>query len=158
AVALDLRGYNLSDKPKKEEDYAMAKLVGDVAAVIGHLKEKKAIIVGHDWGGAVAWGLAMSKPELVEKLVVLDCPHPAGISRELAKNEAQQKASAYARAFQMKDSHEKVKPEMLLAWVKDKDDRKKHLKALERSSMEGMLAYYKQNYPKEPYKELKDVP
>jgi pimeloyl-ACP methyl ester carboxylesterase len=157
-VAIDLRGYNLSDKPKKDEDYAMPKLVGDVAAVIAHFKEKKAIVVGHDWGGAIAWSVAMSKPELVEKLVVLNCPHLAGISRELENNEAQRKASAYARAFQQKDFHKKLNAEALVFWVTDKEDQKKYLAAMKKSSLEGMLAYYRVNYPKEPYKAMKDVP
>ena len=54
-VALDLRGYNLSDQPEGVEQYAMPLLVGDVAAVLRQLREESAIIVGHDWGGAVAW-------------------------------------------------------------------------------------------------------
>jgi pimeloyl-ACP methyl ester carboxylesterase len=157
-VAIDLRGYNLSDKPEKDDDYAMAKLVGDVAAVIAHFKEKKAILIGHDWGGAIAWSFAMSKPEVVEKLVILNCPHPAGISRELAKNEAQKKASGYARAFQKEDSHKKIKAADLAGWVKDKEERKKYLEAMKRSSIKGMLAYYKVNYPRAPYKEPKALP
>lgn len=65
-VAIDQRGYNLSDKPKGVENYDMMLLVGDVAAVIKHLGRDKAVIVGHDWGGIVAWTLAMARPDLVE--------------------------------------------------------------------------------------------
>src|SRR6516225_8790240 len=61
-VAIDQRGYNLSDKPAKVEDYAVDKLVGDVAAVLKHFKQDKAVIVGHDWGGMVAWSFAMTHP------------------------------------------------------------------------------------------------
>jgi pimeloyl-ACP methyl ester carboxylesterase len=157
-VAIDLRGYNLSGQPKKDSDYAMPKLVADVAAVIAHFKEKKAIVIGHDWGGAIAWSFAMSKPDLVEKLVILNCPHPAGISRELKNNPAQQKASAYARAFQEKDSHTKVSVDALVFWVKDAKDRKKYREALKRSSLSGMLAYYRVNYPKPPYKAAPALP
>jgi pimeloyl-ACP methyl ester carboxylesterase len=157
-VAIDLRGYNLSDKPAKDEDYAMPKLVGDVAAVIAHFKEKKAILVGHDWGGAIAWSVAMSKPEMVEKLVILNCPHPAGIARELAHNESQKKASGYAREFQKEDSHKKIKAEQLVFWVKDREDQKKYHEAMKRSSIKGMLAYYRANYPKAPYREAKTMP
>ncbi|HLE70595.1 MAG TPA: alpha/beta hydrolase, partial [Vicinamibacteria bacterium] len=71
-VAIDLRGYNLSDKPAGVESYAMPLLVGDVAAVIRHLGKDKAIVVGHDWGGAVAWYLALTQPQMVEKLVILN--------------------------------------------------------------------------------------
>ena len=61
-VAIDQRGYNLSDKPKGVENYDMRLLVGDVAAVIKHLGRDKATIVGHDWGGAVAWQFAIEPP------------------------------------------------------------------------------------------------
>src|SRR4029077_2052918 len=63
-VAIDQRGYNLSDKPKGVENYDMRLLVGDVAAVVKHLKRDKAIIVGHDWGGIVAWTFAMMLPDM----------------------------------------------------------------------------------------------
>jgi pimeloyl-ACP methyl ester carboxylesterase len=68
-VAIDLRGYNLSDRPKKDEDYAMPKLIGDVSAVIAHFNEKKAILIGHDRGEAIAWSVAMSRTDLVEKVL-----------------------------------------------------------------------------------------
>jgi pimeloyl-ACP methyl ester carboxylesterase len=155
-VAIDQRGYNLSDKPEGVENYALDKLVGDVAAVIRHLGRDKAIIVGHDWGGLVAWTLAMSRPELVERLVILNLPHPRGLYRELANSPAQQKASQYARDFQKPDAAAKVKPEMLTFWVKDAEARKVYLEALRRSSIEGMLNYYKANYPREPYRETPD--
>src|SRR3979409_332348 len=67
-VAIDQRGYNLSDKPAGVENYDVRLLVGDVIAVIKHLGRQNAIIVGHDWGGIVAWNLAMSAPEFVERL------------------------------------------------------------------------------------------
>src|SRR5262249_29150002 len=94
-VALDLRGYNKSDQPKEAKDYAMEKLVGDVEAVLKHFKQDKAIIVGHDWGGAVAWAFAMAHPDKTERLVLLNLPHPKGLMRELANNPQQQKNSAY---------------------------------------------------------------
>src|SRR5215470_15597171 len=61
-VAIDLRGYNKSDQPKGVENYTIDKLVGDVDAVVKHFKQKKAIVVGHDWGGAIAWSYAMMHP------------------------------------------------------------------------------------------------
>ena len=61
---------------------------------------KKAVIVGHDWGGLVAWTFAMTHPELTDRLIVLNLPHPRGIFRELATNPRQQKNSQYARNFQ----------------------------------------------------------
>lgn len=150
-VAIDQRGYNLSDKPKGVENYDMALLVGDVVAVIKHLKRDKAIIVGHDWGGAVAWTLTMMKPEVVEKLVILNLPHPRGLMRELQNNPEQQKNSAYARNFQKEGFHNNLKAEQLAGWVKDPDAKKKYIEAFQKSDFEAMLAYYKRNYPREPY-------
>src|SRR5947209_10788823 len=72
-VAIDQRGYNLSDQPKGVDEYALEKLVGDVDAVVTHFKKDKAVIVGHDWGGAVAWGYAMAHPDRIDRLIVLNC-------------------------------------------------------------------------------------
>jgi epoxide hydrolase 4 len=151
-VAIDMRGYNMSDKPEGVENYAMPKLVADIDAVVKHFKQDKAIIVGHDWGGMVAWTYAMSFPDKTDKLIILNLPHPKGLSRELANNPQQQKNSQYARNFQQPDAASKMQPEMLTFWVKDSEARKKYLEAFKRSSMEGMLNYYKANYPREPYK------
>lgn len=153
AVALDLRGYNLSDKPKGLENYDMRLLVGDVAAVIAANKREKAIVVAHDWGGAIAWQLAFHVPQVVEKLIILNLPHPRGLARELANNPAQQKASQYARNFQQEGWHTKLTAEQLSQWVTDAEARKKYVEAFQRSDMEAMLNYYKRNYPREPYQE-----
>jgi pimeloyl-ACP methyl ester carboxylesterase len=150
-VAIDMRGFNKSDQPEGVENYKLDKLVGDIDAVVKHFKADKAIIVGHDWGGMVAWSYAMSHPETTDKLVILNLPHPKGLSRELANNPAQQKASQYARDFQQPDAASKVKPQMLAFWVKDPAAKEKYVEAFKRSSMEGMLNYYKANYPREPY-------
>ena len=152
-VAIDQRGYNLSDKPKGVENYDMRLLVGDVIAVIKHLGREKAIIVGHDWGGAVSWTLAMYQPQFVEKLIILNLPHLRGLNRELANNPAQQKNSQYARNFQQPDAHTKMTAEGLTFWVKDPEAKKKYVEAFKRSDLEAMLNYYKSNYPREPYKE-----
>lgn len=152
-AALDLRGYNLSDKPKGIENYDMRLLVGDVAAVIRHLKREKAIVVGHDWGGAIAWQFAFHVPAMLEKLIIVNLPHPKGLSRELANNPQQQKNSQYARDFQKEGAHLKLTAEALTFWVKDPEARKKYVEAFGRSDFEAMLNYYKRNYPREPYQE-----
>jgi pimeloyl-ACP methyl ester carboxylesterase len=157
-VAVDLRGYNLSDQPKGVENYTLEKLVGDVQAVVKQFKQDKAVIVGHDWGGAIAWGFAMTHPEMTDRLIILNLPHPRGMLRELANNPQQQKNSAYARFFQEADAAQKLKPEFLVTWVKEPEARKKYLEALRRSSMEGMLNYYKANYPRAPYKVEREFP
>ena len=157
-VAIDQRGYNKSDQPEGVENYAMPKLVGDVAAVIKHLGKEKATIVGHDWGGAVAWSFAMMMPQMTERLIVLNLPHLQGLQRELANNPEQAKASAYARNFQQPDAHKFLSAKALAFWVKDPEARAKYVEAFERSSLEGMLNYYKANYPREPYEPPTEEP
>jgi pimeloyl-ACP methyl ester carboxylesterase len=153
-VAIDLRGYNRSDKPEGVESYDMALLAGDVVAVIRHLGREKATVVGHDWGGAIAWTLAMSRPEVVERLIVLNLPHPRGLLRELAGNPEQERASAYAREFQKPDAHRSLSAEALAFWVTDPAAREKYVEAFRRSDFEAMLHYYKRNYPREPYPDV----
>ena len=152
-VAIDQRGYNLSDKPKGVENYSLNLLVSDVVAVVKQLGQEKAIIVGHDWGGAVAWSFAMRFPEMTDKLIILNLPHFRGLSRELANNPKQQKNSAYARRFQEEGAHEKLSAEKLAEWVTDPQAREKYIEAFRRSDFEAMLNYYKRNYPREPYVE-----
>jgi pimeloyl-ACP methyl ester carboxylesterase len=150
-VAIDQRGYNKSDKPMGVENYTIDKLVGDVDAVIKHFKRERAVIVGHDWGGFVAWTYAMTHPDKTDRLIILNLPHPNGLLRELATNPEQQKNSQYARNFQQPDAASKVTPEALTFWVTDPEARKKYVEAFKISSLEGMLNYYKANYPREPY-------
>ncbi len=157
-VAIDQRGYNRSDQPEGVGNYSMEKLVGDVAAVLKHFQQDRATIVGHDWGGAVAWSFAMKHPEKTERLIVLNLPHPKGLARELARNPQQQKNSQYARNFQQPGAAELLKPELLVFWVKEDDARGKYLEAFRRSSIEGMLNYYKANYPREPYTDDAEFP
>jgi len=150
-VAIDLRGYNLSDKPKGVDDYAMDILVGDVVAVIKHLGRERAIVVGHDWGGAIAWSFAMARPEMLDRLIIMNVPHPLGFARELASNPMQQRSSQYARDFQKEDAHLKIKAEDLAFWITDPEVRKRYIEAFERSDFEAMLNYYKRSFPKEGY-------
>ena len=82
-VALDLRGYNDSDKPKAQSAYVMDEFIKDIEGVITGLGYDKCILVGHDWGGAIAWHFAYSRPQMVEKLIVLNIPHPAKMAEGL---------------------------------------------------------------------------
>lgn len=150
-VAIDQRGYNLSGQPVGVTNYTVEKLVGDVAAVVDHFHQPKAIVVGHDWGGMVAWSFAMANPDKTDRLIILNLPHPNGLRRELATNPQQQKNSGYARFFQTPEAASQITPEGLIGWMKDPAARTNYLAALSRSSMEGLLNYYKANYPREPY-------
>jgi epoxide hydrolase 4 len=154
-VAIDQRGYNLSDKPKGVENYDMRLLVGDVAAVIRHLGRDKATIVGHDWGGAVAWQFALALPQMTENLIILNLPHPSGLLRELRVNKDQIANSAYARNFQEKPYTDPtiffgmpMNAQTLSIWVRDPAARKRYVEAFDRSDFEAMLNYYKRNYPR----------
>ena len=147
-VAIDQRGYNLSGQPEGVENYKTEKLVADLLAVVQHFGPGKAVIVGHDWGGMVAWTFAMTHPELTDRLIVLNLPHPRGLIRELTTNPQQQKNSQYARDFQKPDAAKHISADLLTFWVKDPEARQIYRSALKRSSMEGMLNYYKANYPR----------
>ena len=80
-VAPDMRGYNLSDKPARVEDYRIERLADDVTGLIRHLGARQAAIVGHDWGAATAWAVAEKHPEYVWKLAALQVP-PARVWAE----------------------------------------------------------------------------
>jgi epoxide hydrolase 4 len=99
-VAPDMRGYNLSAKPKGAGSYRVATLVQDMVALVRHLGETRAHVAGHDWGGVVAWRLALEHPELVDRLVVVNAPHPAVFAREL-RRPRQLLRSWYAVFFQL---------------------------------------------------------
>src|SRR5260370_2599352 len=86
AVALDMRGYNLSAKPEAVDSYHMPDLVEDVRALAVKLKARKFVLVGHDWAGVVAWAFAAQHPEMLDRLVILNAPHPTAFRRKPASN------------------------------------------------------------------------
>jgi pimeloyl-ACP methyl ester carboxylesterase len=147
-AALDLRGYDLSDKPKGVEAYAMPHLIADVAAVVKAEGRTSAIVIGHDWGAAIAWQVAMTRPDIVDRLVILSVPHPAGFAREMAQNKAQQAGSQYARDFQKPGAEAGFTPAGLAGWVKDPEEKPGYLEAFGRSDFTAMLNYYRANYPR----------
>ena len=147
-VAVDQRGYDLSDRPAGVEQYAMPLLVNDIGAVIKAEGRSSAVIVGHDWGGAVAWTLAMTHPEWTRALVILNLPHPSGIQREIKNNPQQRKNSEYAFNFQKPGAEKNLTAERLAAWVRDDAARVHYIEAFNRSDFEAMLNYYRANYPR----------
>ena len=94
-VAPNLRGYERSSAPPDVEAYRAKHLVADISSLIDSLGGELAALIAHDWGGALAWGLAAQRPEAIRRLVIVNSPHPATFLRELRHNPAQQKASAY---------------------------------------------------------------
>jgi len=95
AVAPDMRGYNLSSKPAEVEQYRIKYLVEDVRALVEYLGYQKFFLVAHDWGAGVAWPFAIRHPNYLEKLIIINGPHPVTFVRELRDNPEQQKASRY---------------------------------------------------------------
>lgn len=82
-VAVDLRGYNDSDRPQSRSAYRMDELVEDVKGTITGLGYKRCILVAHDWGGAIAWNFVYRYPDLVDRLIILNLPHPAKFAQGL---------------------------------------------------------------------------
>ncbi len=99
AVAPDMRGYNLSAKPPGVDAYRIDHLVEDLRALAEALGHRRLTLVGHDWGGVAAWVFAMVHPGWLDRLVIVNAPHPAVFARELADNPAQQQASQYMLLF-----------------------------------------------------------
>jgi pimeloyl-ACP methyl ester carboxylesterase len=100
-LAPDQRGYNLSDKPRGLAAYSLDMLAADVAALLDGGGHQRAFVVGHDWGGAVAWWLAVTRPERVAGLVSINAPHPAVMRRFLRYDRAQRRRSRYIFFFQL---------------------------------------------------------
>lgn len=100
AVALDMPGFNLSDKPEALSAYKINRIVEDVYGFAHNLSHgKRFILVGHDWGGYVAWAFAIAHPEVLQKLVIINAPHPAIFAQLLSSDPSQQKASEYMEMF-----------------------------------------------------------
>ena len=95
AVAPDMRGYNLSEKPPELKAYRPKLLVEDLRALIDHLDGRPCVLVAHDWGGAVAWNFAARYPEYLSHLVIINAPHPIPFARALRDDPAQIEASQY---------------------------------------------------------------
>ena len=98
-IAPDQRGFGGSDKPDAVEEYETSKPVADLLALADALGIDRFTLVGHDWGGAAAWLAALRHPERIERLVIVNAPHPLIFQRSLIDDEAQRAASQYIRAF-----------------------------------------------------------
>lgn len=123
-IAPDLRGYGDTEKPPKVSDYQIGTIAADIASVIKALGYEKAHIVGHDWGGAVAWNMAIEYPQIVDHVAVLNCPHPSIFAKALKTNHRQMRRSWYIFLFQIP-----LLPELLF-----KINSRKMLKRLFRGS------------------------
>ena len=100
-VAPDLRGYGDSDKPQGVSSYTLPSLTADVRGIVEAFGAHQAVIVGHDWGGALAWAFAATYPDQTARLIVLNCPHPGVFARHLSSNPRQVLRSWYMFFFQI---------------------------------------------------------
>ncbi|MGE5251750.1 MAG: alpha/beta fold hydrolase [Bacteroidota bacterium] len=100
-IVPDQRGYNLSDKPKGVKSYRAGTLVDDITGLMDALGYERAHLVGHDWGGIVAWMLAARHPERLRSLSILNAPHPAAMFKHLTRDAGQVRRSWYALMFQL---------------------------------------------------------
>ena len=100
-IVPDQRGYNLSDKPEGVKAYGVNILVDDIIGVIDALGYEKVNLVGHDWGAVVAWALAISHPERLHKLGIMNAPHPAVMKKFLQRDLDQLRRSWYVLFFQL---------------------------------------------------------
>ena len=104
-VAPDLPGYNLSSKPPEVARYRTKRLIDDVAAFAAQFSgKKKFTLIAHDWGGALAWAFAIKRPELIDRLIIINAVHPGAFQREMAKNPDQAAASQYIHEIRAEGS------------------------------------------------------
>ncbi|MGF6778669.1 alpha/beta fold hydrolase [Paraburkholderia sp. GAS334] len=108
AVALDTRGINESSGPDEVRGYRAGQIVSDLAALLDHLEREKCILIGHDWGGAIACAFAVAHPQRLHGLVMINAVHPGAYRRELAENAAQQAASVYMNFFISEEAEAQV--------------------------------------------------
>jgi pimeloyl-ACP methyl ester carboxylesterase len=111
AVAPDLRGFNLSDMPTEVAAYKPRLIMQDIAELIACLGYSQCQMVAHDWGGAVAWNIAITHPELLSKLIVINATHPYPFAQGLVHDPAQQAASAYMNWLRAPGSEEALAKE-----------------------------------------------
>jgi pimeloyl-ACP methyl ester carboxylesterase len=163
AVAPDLRGYGHSDRPREVEAYALPRLVGDLGGLIAALGYESAHVVGHDWGGSIAWAAAARMPERIRSLTIINSPHPVA-SAEARRFPEQQRRSWYMLLFQFRGVAE--------AWLAADDfanlrrfvfdtaapgtfseeEREAFVAPLrEEGALEAALAYYRANIPPESW-------
>ena len=161
-----MRGYNLSSKPPQVRDYGAKHLVEDLRLLMDHLGAQRCALVAHDWGGAAAWNFAAAHPERLDRLVIINAPHPVTFARELRDNPAQQKASAYMNLFRSEkaervlseNNYARLQRMTLDAWAANgaaatEHDRQAYLAAWSQpGALTGGLNYYRASplHPPEP--------
>ncbi|MES1975473.1 MAG: alpha/beta hydrolase [Pseudomonadota bacterium] len=107
-LAPDQRGFARSSKPTAVSDYTPDKMVGDLMALADHFGIAKFTLVGHDWGGAIAWMAALNRPDRIGRLIIVNAPHPFIFQKTMFDDPAQREASQYIRAFRNPDFEQHI--------------------------------------------------
>jgi pimeloyl-ACP methyl ester carboxylesterase len=165
-AAPDQRGYNLSSKPAALRDYRAKPLVEDVLRLADALGHERFTLVAHDWGGAIAWNVAAWHPDRVERLVIVNAPHPVTFLRELRDDPAQAEASRYmnlfrqdrAEAIMSEDGYRRLRRMSVEAWGQNGGDASPDTVAAyvaawsQPGALTGMLNWYRASplHPPEP--------
>ena len=155
AVDVDMRGYNLSSKPDGVENYRIPDLVEDIRALGEHLSSEKFILVAHDWGGVAAWAFAHQHPECLEKLVIINAPHPTVFADLLKEDPEQQAASQYILVFRSNEAEGLLSADNYAALLQavssgtegyemSDEDKQKYIEAWSQpGALTGGLNYYR---------------
>lgn len=156
AVAPDMRGYNLSSAPQDVKQYRQKTLAEDIRELAKYLGYDKFTLVAHDWGGGVAWTFALLFPQYLERLVIINSPHPATFERELRNNPEQRKASSYMLFFRNSEAEKKLSEdnysvllnlafnELIKNGVLNEEDIKGYISAWSQpGALTGGLNYYR---------------
>lgn len=167
----DMRGYNLSDKPDDVEDYKMDLLIDDVIKLADFFQIDKMYLVGHDWGGVIAWCLAEKYPQRLEKVMILNAPHPKIFQERLLKDKEQQRASFYifeflkpgGEQFVIKDNFKWLRWAVFSGMENKKNftefDKQQYLKAwAEPGAIVGGVNYYRANLDFKGWTGIIEVP
>jgi pimeloyl-ACP methyl ester carboxylesterase len=151
AIAPDQRGYSRGARPPSESAYATDHLVSDALRLMDALGHKRFHLIGHDWGGQLAWLIAASKPDRLITLTILSRPHPAAFVKAMAEDPDQPKRSGHHRAFReadvfrrMRDANLKPLRDALTKQGVPEADAEKHLAILsEPGAMEAAINWYR---------------
>ena len=162
----DMRGYNLSDKPKGVEHYKIEILIEDIKGLSEELKLGKFSLAGHDWGGAVAWIFAEKYPEFLKKLIILNAPHHKIFQQKLRTDKEQQKASFYifefykpnGEKFIIENDYEALREAVFTESFSD-TDKEKYLEAWSQpGAIVGGVNYYRANKSFKEWTGIIEVP
>lgn len=157
-VAPDLRGYGETEKPVKIDAYKIEKIVKDIVELVHGLGYEKATIAGHDWGGIISWSIAMMAPDVVEKLIVMNAPHPGVYSKHMTKNIKQMLRSWYVFFFLIKglpelilgsNNYKALKSSLLMSSVRKEvftdKDIETYVSSWKSGGVSGGINYYRAN-------------